>query len=62
MRARKHIIVATEGYSGWEAGHSRSLLPMNSAMLVAERLTEEQWRQVGWEGAEGIRGAAHSFF
>ncbi|TDD90540.1 FAD-binding oxidoreductase [Saccharopolyspora karakumensis] len=62
VRARQHIVVATEGYSGRETGRSRSLLPMNSAMMVTEPLTDEQWRMVGWESAEGIRGVAHTFF
>jgi len=62
VRAKKQVVVATEGYSKWEAGQKRSLLPMNSTLMVTEPLTDEQWRQVGWECAEGIRGVAHSFY
>ncbi|MGC0367249.1 glycine/D-amino acid oxidase-like deaminating enzyme [Rhodococcus sp. 27YEA15] len=50
VRAAREIVIATEGYSRWERGQSRQLLPMNSAMLVTEKLTKDQWAKIGWEG------------
>jgi glycine/D-amino acid oxidase-like deaminating enzyme len=62
VRVGRHSVVATEGYSRWERGERRRLLPMNSAMLVTEALAEEDWQQIGWQQAECVGGAAHTFF
>jgi glycine/D-amino acid oxidase-like deaminating enzyme len=62
VKAAKQIVIATEGYSRWERGQKRRLLPMNSAMIVTEQLTDTEWADVGWEGAECLGGAAHTFF
>jgi len=62
VKANRRIVVATEGYSGWERGRKRRLLPMNSSALVTEPLTEEQWEAVGWEGQDGLSGSAHTYF
>lgn len=58
----RQTVVATEGYSAWETGEKRQLLPMNSAMIVTEPLTHEQWGRIGWDGQECLSGSAHTFF
>ncbi len=62
VRVGRHTVVATEGYSSWEKGEKRRLLPMNSAMVVTEPLAGEDWAKIGWDGAECLSGSAHTFF
>lgn len=62
VRAHRHIVVATEGYSSAESGRRRNVLPLNSSMLVTEPLTADQWKAVGWDHADGISGTAHTYF
>ncbi|XEM90269.1 NAD(P)/FAD-dependent oxidoreductase [Rhodococcus sp. JVH1] len=59
VRARRHVVVATEGYSSRQRGQRRRMLPFNSAMLVTDRLTDDQWEQIGWAHGDGVSGAAH---
>jgi glycine/D-amino acid oxidase-like deaminating enzyme len=60
VRART-IVRATEGYTARLRGLRRTLLPMNSAMIVTEPLDESRWSQIGWAGAETVRDGAHRF-
>ena len=62
VRARRRIVVATEGYTATQPGFRRNLLPLNSSMLVTEPLTDDQWKQVGWQYADGLSGSAHTYF
>jgi len=62
VTARRRIVIATEGYSSRQRDQRRRMLPLNSAMLVTEPLTAAQWAQVGWQQAEGLSGAAHTYF
>ncbi|MFC6235679.1 NAD(P)/FAD-dependent oxidoreductase, partial [Leucobacter soli] len=55
------VVRALEGYTGSLEGHRRRFLPMNSSMVVTERLTDEQLASVGWRGAELLGDAAHNF-
>lgn len=56
-----HIVQALEGYTLSLAGNQRRLLPMNSSMVVTERLDEGLLDAVGWRGAELVGDMAHSF-
>ena len=56
------IVVATEGYTAAQSGQRRRMLPLNSSLLVTERLTAQQWDAVGWQQCDGIAGAAHTYF
>ncbi|MEJ7892953.1 MAG: FAD-dependent oxidoreductase [Solirubrobacteraceae bacterium] len=58
VRAR-WVVRATEGYT--HGLDHRRLVPMNSAMIATAPLTAEQWAQIGWEGEETLRDAAHAF-
>jgi glycine/D-amino acid oxidase-like deaminating enzyme len=58
----RQIVVATEGYTSAQPGQKRQVLPLNSALLVTEPLTPDQWKLVGWDGVSGISGSAHTYF
>ncbi|AQT79944.1 FAD-dependent oxidoreductase [Mycolicibacterium litorale] len=62
VRARRRVVVATEGYTSTQPGFRRNLLPLNSSMVVTEPLTDGQWEHVGWQHADGLSGSAHTYF
>jgi glycine/D-amino acid oxidase-like deaminating enzyme len=55
VRAR-WVIRATEGYTAGLAGLRRTLVPMNSAMIVTEPVDG-----IGWDGGETMLDAAHAY-
>jgi len=55
------VVRATEGYTAGLPGLHRSLLPMNSSMIVTEPLPPDVWQRVGWEGQETVRDGAHAY-
>ncbi len=59
MTAAK-TFVCTEGYSGQLLG-SRSLIPINSSMIVTKPLSDEAWQQIGWNGPQCLSDSAHTF-
>jgi glycine/D-amino acid oxidase-like deaminating enzyme len=60
VRAR-YVIRATEGYTANLPGYHRTLLPLNSAMIVTEPIGQEDWQQLGWEGAETLLDGSHAY-
>jgi glycine/D-amino acid oxidase-like deaminating enzyme len=60
VRAR-HVLLATEGYTANLPGRRRSLLPLNSAMIVTEPLGPEVWARLGWSGAETMLDGAYVY-
>ncbi|HWE09159.1 MAG TPA: FAD-binding oxidoreductase [Solirubrobacteraceae bacterium] len=60
VRAR-FVLRATEGYTADLPGKHRVLLPMNSSMIVTERLDEALWAQIGWDGAETVLDGSHVY-
>lgn len=52
--------ICTEGYSGPLLGQ-RSLIPINSSMIVTKQLSEDAWRQIGWNGLQCLNDSAHTF-
>lgn len=60
VRAEK-IVRATEGFTAGIAGHERLWLPLNSAIVVTEPLSEKLWQEIGWEGCEVVGDAAHAY-
>jgi glycine/D-amino acid oxidase-like deaminating enzyme len=60
VRAR-WIVRATEGYTASLRGLRRSLLPMNSSMIITEPLGEAAWREIGWAGRELLADGAHVY-
>ncbi len=55
------VLLATEGYTANLPGRRRSMLPLNSAMLVTVPLSEEQWAALRWDGAETMLDGCHLY-
>ena len=55
------VVCATEGYTARIPGLRRSLLPLGSSMIVTERLSDEHWRELGWEACETLLDGAHVY-
>jgi glycine/D-amino acid oxidase-like deaminating enzyme len=60
VRARA-VLRCTEGYTAHLPGLRRSLLPMNSHMVVTEPLGDDAWREIGWSGLETLGDEAHAY-
>jgi glycine/D-amino acid oxidase-like deaminating enzyme len=60
VRAR-HVIRATEGFTAGLRGERRTLLPMNSSLVVTEPLPAEAWEEIGWTGREALGDFAHAY-
>ncbi|WP_255945335.1 NAD(P)/FAD-dependent oxidoreductase [Streptomyces odontomachi] len=55
-----HVLVCTEGYGIPLLGR-RSMIPVNSSMIVTHPLSERDWDDIGWGAAECLSDAAHTF-
>lgn len=55
------VVRALEGYTASLADEPRTLLPMNSSLVITEPLTPQQLDTIGWSGAELLGDTAHSF-
>ena len=55
------IIRATEGFTAGLPGMSRTWLPLNSAQIVTEPLSESLWEEIGWKGREVMGDGAHAY-
>ncbi len=55
------ILRCLEGYSANVPGQRRTLLPMNSAMIVTEPLPDAVWDRIGWSGAELLGDNANAY-
>jgi hypothetical protein len=42
-------------------GQRRTLLPMNSSMIVTEPLGDAAWKAIGWDGFETLGDEAHAY-
>jgi glycine/D-amino acid oxidase-like deaminating enzyme len=60
VRART-VVLATEGYTADLPGRHRSLLPLNSAMIVTEPLGADVWSRLRWQGAETLLDGSHLY-
>jgi glycine/D-amino acid oxidase-like deaminating enzyme len=56
-----HILRATEGFTPDLAGEHRTWLPMNSSMIVTDRLPAAAWERIGWAGRETLGDFAHVY-
>ncbi|BAS18472.1 bacilysin biosynthesis oxidoreductase BacC (plasmid) [Arthrobacter sp. Hiyo8] len=52
--------ICTEGYSGPLLG-KRTVIPINSSMIVTKPLSDEAWQQIGWNGLQCLNDSAHTF-
>jgi glycine/D-amino acid oxidase-like deaminating enzyme len=55
------IVRATEGFTAGIKGHERLWLPLNSAIVVTEPLSDSMWKEIGWDGYEVLGDAAHAY-
>jgi len=60
VRARA-VLRCTEGYTAALPGQRRTLLPMNSHMIVTEPLPAPAWAEIGWDGCETLGDEAHAY-
>jgi glycine/D-amino acid oxidase-like deaminating enzyme len=56
-----YILRCTEGFTADIPGQHRTLLPMNSAMIVTGPLSAEAWQSIGWDGCETLGDEAHAY-
>jgi glycine/D-amino acid oxidase-like deaminating enzyme len=57
----KVVLRCTEGFTARLPGAHRSLLPMNSSMVVTEPLGDAAWKEIGWSGMETLGDEAHAY-
>jgi glycine/D-amino acid oxidase-like deaminating enzyme len=55
------IVRATEGFTAGIPGFERLWIPVNSAILMTEPLSQEQWARIGWNGYELLGDASHAY-
>ncbi len=55
------VLRCTEGFTAALPGQHRTLLPMNSSMIVTGPLSEEAWQSIGWKGFETLGDEAHAY-
>ena len=55
------VLRCLEGFTPSVAGAERELLPLNSAIIVTDPLSDEQWSRIGWERAELLGDMAHAY-
>ena len=56
------MLRATEGFTARMPGLRRRWLPMNSAMIATEPMSDDIWKTIGWSGYETMGDLAHGFF
>ena len=55
------VILATEGYTADLTARHRTLLPLNSAVIVTEPLPEAAWERIGWANAETVLDGSYLY-
>jgi glycine/D-amino acid oxidase-like deaminating enzyme len=56
-----YIVRCTEGYTADIPGQHRTLLPMNSSMIITGPLGDEAWKSIGWDRFETLGDEAHAY-
>jgi glycine/D-amino acid oxidase-like deaminating enzyme len=56
-----YIVRCTEGFTADMPGQHRTLLPMNSSMIITGPLGDEAWRSIGWDRFETLGDEAHAY-
>ena len=56
-----YVLRCTEGFTADMPAQHRTLLPMNSSMIVTGPLSDEAWKSIGWDGFETISDEAHAY-
>jgi len=55
------ILTCLEGFTPSLPSQRRSLLPLNSAMIVTDPLPDRLWDEIGWSGCECLGDGAHAY-
>ena len=55
------VLRCTEGFTAGIPAQHRTLLPMNSSMIVTGPLSDEAWKTIGWERFETLSDEAHAY-
>ena len=55
------VVLATNAFPSLLPAVRRRIVPVYDYVLVTEPLSDAQWRDVGWRGFEGIKGAGNRF-
>lgn len=56
-----YILRCTEGFTAELPGERRTLLPMNSSMIITGPLSDQAWTSIGWDGGETLSDEAHAY-
>jgi glycine/D-amino acid oxidase-like deaminating enzyme len=56
-----YVLRCTEGFTSGLPAHHRTLLPMNSSMIITGRLGAGAWKSIGWDGCETLGDEAHAY-
>jgi glycine/D-amino acid oxidase-like deaminating enzyme len=56
------VLQCLEGYTSALRGNRRTWLPMNSAMVVTEPLSQDVWAELGWAGSELLGDLANAYY
>jgi glycine/D-amino acid oxidase-like deaminating enzyme len=56
-----YIVRCTEGFTADIPGEHRTLLPMNSSMIITGPLDDEAWKSIGWDRFETLGDEAHAY-
>jgi glycine/D-amino acid oxidase-like deaminating enzyme len=56
-----YVLRCTEGFTAGLPGQHRTLLPMNSSMIITGPLSDEAWKSIGWDGFETLSDEAHAY-
>jgi glycine/D-amino acid oxidase-like deaminating enzyme len=55
------VLRCTEGFTAAMPGQRRTLLPMNSSMIITGPLGDAAWKSIGWDGFETLGDEAHAY-
>jgi glycine/D-amino acid oxidase-like deaminating enzyme len=56
-----YVLRCTEGFTAGLPAQHRTLLPMNSSMIITGPLSDEAWNSIGWDGLETLSDEAHAY-
>jgi glycine/D-amino acid oxidase-like deaminating enzyme len=56
-----YVLRCTEGFTAGLPGQHRTLLPMNSSMVITGPLSSAAWKTIGWHACETLDDEAHAY-
>src|SRR6266568_5052386 len=56
-----YVLRCTEGFTADIPAQHRTLLPMNSSMIVTGPLGDDAWKSIGWDRFETLSDEAHAY-